>query len=355
MVDPACTSTVDAALLSVAQRVYAQAAGGRNVVSVEHRFARSRALGSAVARGDSAATRRALAPLLKAQVKRLVVMRGTHVLARKGHTAALAPFSGTIRDASGAPVGRYRVSVAGDAGLAGIIHTLTGAGVTMTAGGRPVARVAGTATPAAVRTFTGTAFPQGALRVRLALPAATAGAVRADRGPDPRAGHRRRRRAPLPGRGDRARHAAGPAPRRPRREGPARRRATPTRRALRAEIVHLFRDRTLHVVRIRAVTAAGKLVNDVGGPYALAPASTPLHLARPPHRPRDAVDPGRHGLHQAHAPLHRGGRRAAHRHRPRAGEQPAGAGPGLLAHRPSTLRRSPAGRLRITELVPQTG
>ena len=83
------------------------------MLSVEHRFARSRALGSAVARGDSAATRRALAPLLKAQVKRLEVMRGTRVLARKGHTAALAPFGGTIRDASGAPVGRYRVSVAG--------------------------------------------------------------------------------------------------------------------------------------------------------------------------------------------------------------------------------------------------
>src|SRR6476469_504485 len=172
--DPACTAALDGTLLSVAQRVYAQASGGRNVLSVEHRFARSRALGSAVSRGDSAATRRALAPLLKAQVKRLVVMRGSHVLARKGHTAALAPFSGMIRDASGAPVGRYRVSVAGDAGLAGIIHTLTGAGVTMTAGGRPVARVAGTATPAAVRTFTGTACPQGALRVRLALPAATA-------------------------------------------------------------------------------------------------------------------------------------------------------------------------------------
>jgi hypothetical protein len=46
--------------------------------------------------------------------------------------------------------------------------------------------------------------------------------------------------------------------------------------ALRAAIVQLFRDPTLHVVRIRALTAAGTLVNDVGGPDVLAPASAPL-------------------------------------------------------------------------------
>ena len=88
---PACAQAVDGTLLSVGRRVYAQAAGGRNVVSVERRFARSRALARAVAHGDPAATRAAVAPLLKAQVRRLIVVRGSHVLARVGHTAALAP------------------------------------------------------------------------------------------------------------------------------------------------------------------------------------------------------------------------------------------------------------------------
>ena len=46
--------------------------------------------------------------------------------------------------------------------------------------------------------------------------------------------------------------------------------------AVRARIVHFFRDSSLHVVRIRAVTASGRLVNDVGGPYVLAPASARL-------------------------------------------------------------------------------
>jgi hypothetical protein len=46
--------------------------------------------------------------------------------------------------------------------------------------------------------------------------------------------------------------------------------------ALRAAIVRFFKDHRLHVVRIRAVTAAGTLVNDVGGPYVIAPATGPV-------------------------------------------------------------------------------
>jgi len=45
---------------------------------------------------------------------------------------------------------------------------------------------------------------------------------------------------------------------------------------LRARIVHFFRTRSLHVVRIRALDANGRVVNDVGGPYVLAPASRTL-------------------------------------------------------------------------------
>ena len=45
------------------------------------------------------------------------------------------------------------------------------------------------------------------------------------------------------------------------------------RAALRAAIVRLFRIRRLHIVRVRATTAGGRLVGDVGGPYVLAPAS----------------------------------------------------------------------------------
>jgi len=44
-------------------------------------------------------------------------------------------------------------------------------------------------------------------------------------------------------------------------------------KALRTAIVGFFRRRQLHIVRVRATTARGRLVNDVGGPFVLAPAS----------------------------------------------------------------------------------
>jgi len=49
-------------------------------------------------------------------------------------------------------------------------------------------------------------------------------------------------------------------------------------RALRAQIVRFFQDPALHVVRIRATDARGRLVNDVGGPYVLAPATGAVRL-----------------------------------------------------------------------------
>jgi hypothetical protein len=48
--------------------------------------------------------------------------------------------------------------------------------------------------------------------------------------------------------------------------------------ALRAAIVRFFEARQLHIVRVRAVTANGRLVGDVGGPYVLAPASRSIRV-----------------------------------------------------------------------------
>jgi hypothetical protein len=42
---------------------------------------------------------------------------------------------------------------------------------------------------------------------------------------------------------------------------------------VRAAIVRFFRIHRLHIVRVRATTASGRLVNDVGGPFVLAPAT----------------------------------------------------------------------------------
>jgi hypothetical protein len=193
-----CAQAVESELRDVALRVYDQAASGGNVASSEQRLARSSALATAVAHGDAAATREALRPLLRAQIQRIVVTRGSSVLADLGTGAALAPVHGVLRDAAGAPVGRYTFSVGDDAGIGGLIHALTGAEVVMRAGGR---RVAATSTVSGKRYAVST---------------------------------------------------------------------------LRAAIVCFFQDPSLHAVRIRAVTSDGELVNDVGGPYVLAPASAPV-------------------------------------------------------------------------------
>jgi hypothetical protein len=259
-----CAGTVDEVLRNVARRTYHQAAAGRNVTSATRRLARSTLLSEAVARGDRRATRAALRPLLRNQIKRIAITRDGRTLARFGHEPALAPVHGVIRDAAGAVAGRYTLSVAGDAAIAGFIHALTGARVTIAAAAR-----AGTSG------FRVTAFPSGSLHVSLADPpvarsvcapsgaATVAGAVgeigrRLFRAESDSAATQRVLRIVAR---DHAFLAAVAH------DDPA---------ALRAQIVRFFRDRTLHVVRIRAVRAGGRLVNDVGGPYVLAPASRTL-------------------------------------------------------------------------------
>jgi hypothetical protein len=130
--------------------------------------------------------------------------------------------------------------------------------------------------------------------------------------------------------------------------------ATADPRALRAEIVRLFRDRTLHVVRIRAVTAGGRLVNDVGGPYVLAPASASLRrggrvIGRVTLSIQD--DTGFVKL------MHRF-TGAVVQLRTSAGAVPGAGAPaaGRAYWRTGfTAQAFPAGPLRVTELVPQGG
>jgi hypothetical protein len=264
---PPCATTVDAEVRAIAARIYEQAAAGRAVAAVRRRLGHAPALGAAVVAGDPAATRLALRPLLKNQIRRIVITRGAHVLADEGTTAALGPIRGVVREGAGRPVGRYVAAVASDAATAGIIRAVTGARVAIAPDVRAPLAVAGEA------------YPAGPLRIGLwpAAPVAgtcgaTAQATRAavvaqvgrrlfaaeSNGP---ATHRVLRHVALD-RGFRAAVAA---------RDPA---------ALRAAIIRFFRQRTLHVVRIRATDRRGRLIGDVGGPDVLAPASRTVRDAR---------------------------------------------------------------------------
>jgi hypothetical protein len=266
---PSCAPAVDATLRDVAMRIYAQAADGPNVVSATRRLDRSPALARAVERGDAARTRAALRPLLRSQIHRIVVTRGTRVLASLGTSPALAPVRGVIRDARGQPVGRYTLAIGDDPAIVGIIRALTGAEVRVLPADRP-------APGRATASFAATAFPSGAVRVWLlggtAPPcgataaqttAATIGAIATRL-------YRVEARGPSTRRV--LRHVA-----RDRRFATAVGNDDPV--ALRAAIVRFFRTPSLHVVRVRATTADGRLVGDVGGPFVLAPASTVVRAA----------------------------------------------------------------------------
>jgi hypothetical protein len=254
---PTCAATVARTLRTVALRVYDQAAGGRNVVSARRRLARSAALGAAVRRGDAKETRAALQPLLKGQIHRIIVTRGSRVLADFGTSAALAPVSGVISDGTGVAVGRYTMAVDDRAALVGVIHALTGARVLI-------------GTRASGASFGVTAFPRGARRLSLRLPPSTTMCASS-------------RRATVAGTlahvGERLyrAEASGPSTQRVLRVVTSdprfgRALAADDPVGLRAAIVRLFRDHSLHVVRVRATTADGHLVGDVGGPFVLAPA-----------------------------------------------------------------------------------
>src|SRR4051812_16164503 len=259
----ACRAAIDGELRAIATRIYRQAAAGRAVAAVRRRLGHAPALGAAVARGDPAATRAALHPLLKNQIRRIVIRRGPRVLVDQGRAPALAPVTGVVHDAGGRPVGRYVLSVAADAPVAGITRTVTGARVAI----GPVVQA-----PVTIRA---TAWPSGPLTIGL-WPAAPHGAVCRTSAAATRAaviGQVGRRLFDS--------EAAGPATRRVLRHVARDRgfRAAVAAHdpvALRAAIVRFFRQRTLHVVRIRATDAAGHLIGDVGGLYVLAPASAPV-------------------------------------------------------------------------------
>jgi hypothetical protein len=258
-----CAPTVDAALRGVAMRIYEQAAAGPNVVSATRRLARSPALARAVERGDAAQTRAALRPLLRSQIHRVVVTRGRRVLASLGTSRALAPVRGVVRDAGGRPVGRYTMAIGDDAAVVGLIRALTGTEVRILPANRE-------APGPATASFAATAFPSGAVRVWLIGGAAPACGSTPAQTTNATIGAIATRLYRV--------EAGGPSTRRVLRYVARDRRfvaavADDDPVALRAAIVRFFRTPSLHVVRVRATTADGRLVGDVGGPFVLAPAS----------------------------------------------------------------------------------
>jgi hypothetical protein len=281
-----CPDAYAATLGAIAARIYHQAATGRNVGQATHRVVNSAALIAAARSGNAAAARAALNSLLLGQIVRIQVLRGGHVLASAGSGAAVAPVGGTLPGTGGA---RYLLSVQSDRTYTQVTRQVTGAEVLLLSGSRLLAGT--TSLPASVTvpaggplsagshtyqvtSLRGSAYPSGALRIALLVPSSD---ISCPAG----AGPAETRTAVLGRVGERIYEAEEHSPivatTVRRMEDTAAFRSAVAHRdaaATRAAILGFFAAH-IHVVRVR-VTVGGKLLVDVGGPYALAPVAGTL-------------------------------------------------------------------------------
>ena len=261
-----CADVARSELADVARRIYGQVAGGRGVVSAVKRLHRTTALATAVAGGDRRAVRAVFLPI-RHQIVRIELFRGSRLIYSFGRKPSFAPIRGVLDDARGDAVGRFVLAVTDRRAYAGLVRRLTGAAVAFRGGAGQPARV-----DARTISLPTTSYPSGPMRIELRMPAPSpslcATAPQVTRANTIAWVGRRLARA--------ERHSAGVAfTLRHVALDPAFRRATATddRPAIRAAIIDdFFRDHSLHVVRVR-VMRHHRLIYDLGGPYALQPAS----------------------------------------------------------------------------------
>ncbi|UTI64470.1 hypothetical protein NBH00_24420 [Paraconexibacter antarcticus] len=257
-------------LTDVARRIYGQSVHGRGVATAVKRLHRITALATALETGDRAAVKAVFLPI-RHQIVRVELFHARRLVYSYGHAPTFAPIRGTLTDASGKVAGRYVLAVTDQKAYAGLLQRLTGATVVFRHGaGRANHPRAGTR----IVTIPSHAYPTGApLSLDVAIPQPSpslCGATPADTRLNT-IGYVGRRlltaestsRAVM----QTLRHVA---------MDPAFRAATAAGDpvAIRHAIIFdFFRDHSIHVVRVR-VTRGTKLVYDLGGPFALQPASS---------------------------------------------------------------------------------
>jgi hypothetical protein len=282
----ACASTVAGTLGDVAQRIYHEAATGGDVSEAVHRVQSSAALASAIAAGNGSAADEALSALLLKQIVRIEVLRDGRVLASAGGGAAVAPARGSIPGTNAS----FVLSTQSVHSFVQVARQVTGAQIQLSdpAGhwlAGTIHAPAPTTVPASgplsygglsyqVASLTGTAYPSGAVRIALLVPARaiscpasiaqarveTLGHVGEDVYEEEHESAavsetlHTLERASFFGRAVAERSVA----------------------ATRAAIERFFAEH-LHVVRVR-VMVDGHLLVDVGGPYALAPVQGTLRF-----------------------------------------------------------------------------
>ena len=282
-----CPATVLETLGRVLRRVYDEGVFSERTASARYLIGASPALRRAVQSGDAAAARTAaLALLATGHMTNLRVMRGTRTLADVGGPA-VAPLRGTLNGAQGVPAASYVTSVWADSGLIAEGEGLAEGMVALRAKGRSVGGsfalppgalpAEGTITRGHVlyqyTSFPAEAFPAGALRVYLLRPPRSTTALCGHTAQDT-VFNTLSRVASLIYKAEAGRRTL-PQIRRVQRNLPLL--DAVARRDVAATTAAVKRLLNEHIVRLR-VSAGGRLLSDVGGPYVLAPVSSELRL-----------------------------------------------------------------------------
>lgn len=168
----------------VGELIYQEELHSPDVTKTVRHIERSSAFQQAVATHNATAARAAIVGFFREHIHvvRVRVSTGAGLLVDVGGPYVLAPVHGTVRS-GGHVVGQFEMAIQDDAGYLKLAHLFTGAEVLMREGAR---QVMGTLTPGPASvpdrgqvsyagrayeaySFTGTAFPEGPLRISLLL------------------------------------------------------------------------------------------------------------------------------------------------------------------------------------------
>ncbi len=180
---PAAQTRVET-LGHVGELIYGEELHSPDVAKTIRHIESSSAFQHAVATRNAAATRAAIVGFFREHIHvvRVRVSTDAGLLVDVGGPYVLAPVKGTVRS-GGKTVGEFEMAIQDDAGYLKLAHLFTGAEVLMRTSGR---QVMGTLTPGPASvpdrgqvsyggrtyeaySFTGTAFPEGPLRISLLL------------------------------------------------------------------------------------------------------------------------------------------------------------------------------------------
>jgi hypothetical protein len=282
-----CPATVMSTLRSVLLRVYGEGIESERVLSARRMIERSQALRGAVERGDAPAARLALEALLATgHVTDVQIVKGGKAFVALGGPA-LAPLHGTLTDAHGHELARYVASVWADGGFAAEADGIAAGTVALRAGpksiGGTIALPEGPLAPTGRLTRNGTVFqytsfpaqtyPSGTATVYLLKPLDTVQALCGASGEDTVV-NTLTRVANLIYEGELGSRTHVQISRVQRDGALLSAVAQNDPLAIEAAIKALLNH---HVVRLR-VSARGRLLSDVGGPFVLAPVTAPLRL-----------------------------------------------------------------------------